>query len=235
MKIAIVDDEEVWLKEEQLCIENYYNKEDIQIDTYLSGEAFLESNVYYDVVLMDIELGEGREDGFSISEKYQRIKRDVVLIIMTTHIEFSRKGYQVNAFRYIDKTCMEEELQEALNSAENRLVQNRFIEVHMNGMGMQKVYCKNIVYIESNNNTAIINTETEKLICRETLKSLYKKLQDKGFFQLHRVYVVNLEQIQKFEEKNIYLKNGITLMITKSRYKKFEAYYFQWKMKRANM
>lgn len=82
---------------------------------------------------------------------------------------------------------------------------------------------------------AIINTETEKLVCRETLKSIYKKMEDKGFFQIHRVYVVNLEQIQKFEEKNVYMKNGITLMITKSRYKKFEAYYFQWKMKRANM
>lgn len=235
MKIAIVDDEEVWLQRERECLENYYNKEDIQMDMYFSGEEFLESNICYDIVLMDIELGEETEDGFIVSEKYQKINKDVVLIIMTTHTEFSRKGYQVNAFRYIDKIYMEEELQEALSSAEYRLDKKQFIEVHVSGMGLQKVYCSNILYIESNNNTVIINTESEKLICREPLKNVYKKLEDKGFFQVHRVYVVNLERIAKFSEKTVYLKNGTNLLMTKSRYKEFQIYYFQWKMKRANM
>ena len=235
MKIAIVDDEEVWLEKEKNCLEKYYNKEGIQIDLYFSGKEFLENNICYDMVLMDIELGEEKEDGFIISEKYQKINKDVVLIIMTTHTEFSRKGYQVNAFRYIDKIYMEEELQEALSSAENRLNKKLFIEVHVNKIGVQKIYCKDIVYLESNNNTVIINTEKEKILCREHLKNVYKKLEDKDFFQIHRVYVVNLERIAGFSEKTVNLKNGTNLLMAKSRYKEFQTYYFQWKIKRANM
>lgn len=235
MKIAIIDDEKIWLEEERRCIEKYYNKEDVQIDTYYTGEEFLKEEKMYDVIFMDIELGEEKEDGFIVAEKYQKIKKDVILIIMTTHTEFSRKGYQVNAFRYIDKTCMEAELQEALSSAENRLEQWKFIEIDIAGVGIQKIYCKDIVYIEASNNNVEINMESEVLISGENLKDINKKVEDKGFYLIHRSYLANLEWIDKIEDKVLYMKNGTSIPISKYRDSNFKSYYFRWKLKRLNM
>lgn len=234
MKIAIVDDEEVWLEKEKKYINHYYDKRNIQIDTYFSGEEFLESNIDYDLVFMDIELGEDKEDGFIISKKYQQIKEDIILIIMTTHTEFSRQGYQINAFRYIDKVCMEEELPEALSSVEERMNHNHFIEVPITGIGMQKILCSKIIYIETNNNTIFINTETEKLLCQERLKDIMEKIENKGFYQVHRAYLVNLKWIDKFTEQNVYLKTGENVLMSRRRYQEFKRHYFQWKMKIAN-
>lgn len=235
MKIAIIDDEKIWLEEERRCIEKYYNKEDVQIDTYYTGEEFLKKEKMYDVIFMDIELGEEKEDGFIVAEKYQKIKNDVILIIMTTHTEFSRKGYQVNAFRYIDKTCMEAELQEALSSAENRLERKQFIEIPITGVGVQKIYCKDIVYIEASNNETEINMKSEKLICREKLKNIHKEVEDKGFYLVHRAYLANLEWIEKVDNRILYMKNGANIPISRYRDSNFKRYYFQWKLKRLNM
>ena len=38
-------------------------------------------------------------------------------MILTTHTEMSRRGYLVNAFRYLDKVNLKEELKEAFYSA----------------------------------------------------------------------------------------------------------------------
>ena len=153
---------------------------------------------------------------------------------MTTHTEFSRKGYQVNAFRYIDKLCMKEELPEALNSVGERMDYNQFIEVPITGIGMQKILCNKIIYIETNNNTVFINTTTEKLLCQERLKDIVGKIENKGFYQVHRAYLVNLKWIDKFTEQNIYLKNGENVLMSRRRYQEFKRCYFQWKMQRAN-
>lgn len=234
MKIAIIDDEKMWLQAEKNIIEKYYKKENIQIDMYYTGKKFLESGELYDVILMDIELGEGKEDGFRVAEKYQKIKEDVILIIMTTHTEFSRKGYYVNAFRYIDKTCMKLELKEALEAIEKRRQKDYVIEIPISRIGVQKISCKKIVYIEANNNLVDIHMSYEKLPCLQKIRNLNEELKNKGFFMVHRAYIVNLEWIQKFSSESIFMKNGEVIPISRRRYKEFKIIYFQWKMERAN-
>ena len=53
---------------------------------------------------------------------------------MTTHTEMSRKGYLVNAFRYIDKSNMSKEIVEAINAAEVLLRRNDNIEINIVGV-----------------------------------------------------------------------------------------------------
>ena len=57
-----------------------------------------------------------------------------VYIILTTHTEMSRKGYLVNAFRYIDKSNMSKEIVEAINAAEVLLRRNDNIEINIVGV-----------------------------------------------------------------------------------------------------
>ena len=58
------------------------------------------------------------KDGFQTLQEYKIINESCISIILTTHSELSNKGYRVDAFRYVDKTNMIEELKEAFESAE---------------------------------------------------------------------------------------------------------------------
>ena len=128
MKVAIVDDEKIWLEKIRSYVRNYFGEMDIVIKVFSSGESFLKDANDYAIVFMDIEMS-GR-DGFSVLQEYRMDHEDSLFIILTTHIEMSRQGYKVEAFRYIDKYEMNE-IEEALDSAMLRMEKYQEIEIPM--------------------------------------------------------------------------------------------------------
>ena len=145
MKVAIVDDEKIWLEKIRSYVRNYFGEMDIVIKVFSSGESFLKDANDYAIVFMDIEMS-GR-DGFSVLQEYRMDHEDSLFIILTTHIEMSRQGYKVEAFRYIDKYEMNE-IEEALDSAMLRMEKYQEIEIPMVSFEPQLIQCYNILYFE---------------------------------------------------------------------------------------
>ena len=114
LKIAVVDDEPLWQQKTVDVIEKKYGLDAPHIDRYSSGRELLDRNTYYDILFMDIEM-EGL-DGFETAKRYQKQYEYAKIAMLTSHTELSRRGYVVNAFRYIDKACMEAEITEAISA-----------------------------------------------------------------------------------------------------------------------
>lgn len=119
MNIAIIDDEKIWRDKAHRLVEKHYNDIEMTIDEFGSGGDFLEKKQKYDFVLMDVEMDE--LNGFETISQYRLFFDDFIAIIFITHMEVSAQGYLVNAFRYVNKAKMEEELEEALTSADIKL------------------------------------------------------------------------------------------------------------------
>ena len=83
MKIAIVEDEEVWRDKIRNLIDKYYRDKNIpaQIDTYGNGSDFMK-NADADLLFLDIELAEG-EDGFDIADKLMNFKNQCKICFLT--------------------------------------------------------------------------------------------------------------------------------------------------------
>ena len=118
MKIAIVDDEAYWREKAEECIKEEM-KNEIELTVYDNPISYLESKDEYDISLIDIEMDE--LDGFETIKKAREKNKDTIFMILTTHTEMSRRGYLVNAFRYLDKMNLKEELKEAFCSAKKLL------------------------------------------------------------------------------------------------------------------
>lgn len=237
MRIAIVDDEVEWINKEQRIIEECFEEDkidEIKIETYLSGEEFLQSGKAYDIVIMDIEFQDKQMDGFSYVKSYQEICQDFYLIIMTTHTEFSRKGYHVNAFRYIDKMYIEE-LTEAIDKIKE-ISQESYIEVTVAdvNLGKSRINCENIQYMEAQNHVVNVHMKEQTVCVKETIKEILQKVSEKGFYPVHRSYIVNFEAIEYYTENSVYMCDKANIPISRRRYKEFQREYFQWQMNRAN-
>ena len=126
MKIAIVEDEEVWRDKIRNLIDKYCRDKNIpaQIDTYGNGSDFMK-NADADLLFLDIELAEG-EDGFDIADKLMNFKNQCKICFLTSHTELARAGYRVNAFRYIDKKHLEE-VGEAIDAFLRTRMQDRIV------------------------------------------------------------------------------------------------------------
>ena len=229
MKIAIVDDELHWHDKVETILCQYDN---IEIDNYNNGEEFLYNTKNYDIVFMDIEMPS--MDGFDTIKKARELNLQSIYIIMTTHSEMSRKGYLVNAFRYIDKQKMKEEIPEAINSANIILDNNKRISVNVIGKGLLEINLSNILYIETEKHRVLVHTNNDVVRCGDRMIELENKLLEDNFYRCHNAYIVNLDAVNKIEKTYAILKNGDKVEISRRKYQEFGNRYWERRFYCAN-
>lgn len=232
MKIAIVDDERIWLEKIHNYVKQYFAKMEVLVKSFSSGEGFLNSRDDYQIVFMDIEMP--GQDGFSVLQEYRKNHDVSLFIILTTHIEMSRQGYKVEAFRYIDKYEMDE-IEEALDSAMLKLESFQMMDVPLISHEMLQIQRYQVLYFEVYGHDILMHTQNgETFRCKETLKELTDRLTDKGFVLTNRSYLVNLEHIKKVEPNQVYITGNKVLPLSRRKYSDIRKKHFEWKVQRAN-
>lgn len=226
-----MDDDERWIEIARQEVLDYW-QQDIDIFTYRSGITFLEAQETFDFILMDIEMPE--MDGFDTIKAYRKRNENGLVLILTTHTEMSRKGYQVDAFRYIDKLQMKEELQEAFSAARLRLTGEKKVLIPIKMMGEIEVPLKKIIYFEVVLRTVKMYTDTGEYICMEQISKLEKRLKPEGFFMPYRSYLLNFEWVRSFTNNEIIMKNGASLILSRRKYSEWKNAYLDWKFNVAN-
>lgn len=226
MKIAVVDDVQLYRDKAKSCIMKYYNNDiSINIDFYESGEDYLDSEIKYDISFIDIEM-EGM-DGFETIKKAKQKYPEGVYMILTTHTEMCDRGYLVNAYRYINKEKMEELINEALSSAEILLERNKKIKLNIINEGVREITLKDIIYVEGSNHNVILHIKQGTKRCNNSMKELEKELCDKWFFRCHKSFIVNLDEVENFKNLIAYMKDGSNLDISQRKLWEFRKVYLK--------
>lgn len=231
MKIAIVEDVISWQEIIKNKIMNYFQDDEVDLRIYNAGETFLEEEEYFQIIFMDIELK--GENGFKISAQYKKKYPNSIVIILTTHNELWKKGYQIEAFRYIDK-LIPEDINEALNSACKKINKSQKIKLHIILQGEIFIKLDEILYFETNARNVYMHTVKEKYECKENITIMVERLKEKGFFYIHRSYLVNMDFILNFSRKEIVMTNGDYIMVSLRRFKNFKNTYLKWKFEGGN-
>ena len=202
------------------------------IDEYESGEKFLEKNESYDLVLLDVEM-KGR-DGFETAEVYRGDHENCLIVIVTSHCEYWKNGYRVNAFRYIEKQSVREELAEMLTACQKILCKKKKIKIRCPRNPGLEIRVDNIIYLESNRPYTTLYLKQGIVDSYEYMSDILKEVEDNGFVQCHKSYVVNLDEIKQVDENMIYLKNGERVKISVRKKKQFLSAYMNYKFNIAN-
>lgn len=231
MRVSIVDDDANWIERIKNEVLKCEIDETVEIDTFLSGKQYLASGKRYDISFVDIEMP--GIDGFETITKAMENNDDGIYVILTTHTEMSRKGYLVNAFRYIDKAHLEE-IDEAINAAITVLGRNEKIEVNVIGDGPRKIVLKNIIYIETEKHYILIHTKQGTIRCSNNMCDLEERLDEKWFCRCHNVFIVNLDEISRIEDRIVYLSNGADIDISHRKMSQFRKLYCDRQFKCAN-
>lgn len=231
MRISIVDDDINWRERIKAQILQYDKNKEMEIDMFPSGEKYLASKQRYDISFIDIEMS--GIDGFETITRARASGEDGIYVILTTHAEMSRKGYYVNAFRYIDKVHLEE-LNEAIDSAIIVLGRNEKISVNVIGDGPRQLVLKNIIYIETEKHYVLIHTKQGTIKCSDKMRELEDMLQGKWFCRCHNVFIVNLDEISRIEDRIAYLSNGADIDISHRKMSEFKKLYINRQYECAN-
>ena len=104
IQIAIVEDEEIYVKQLTEYIRKYQTERgrSIKVTVFGDGEDITENySGGFDIILMDIQMR--FMDGMTAAEKIRQMDQKVIIMFITNMIQYAVRGYEVDAMDYVVK------------------------------------------------------------------------------------------------------------------------------------
>jgi len=173
---------------------------------YNSKEAlvFLKQN-QVDLIFLDVNMP--HLSGLELLEALQ-IKPCVVFT--TAYAEFALESYNYNAVDYLLKPFEFDRFQIAINKVEQRLASqkqsNTFFFIK-DGFKNIKIEYDVILFIKGSGNYLDITTHDKVFSPRMTFTEIIEKLPPSQFVRVHQSYMVNITNINKIENNQVYIES----------------------------
>jgi DNA-binding LytR/AlgR family response regulator len=136
-------------------------------------------------------------------ELLSSLKNPPKVIIVSAYEQYALKGYEFDVVDYLLKPVSFDRFLKSANRIHDLLQaeqkeENDYIFVKSDRQ-LKKILLKDILFIESMENYVVIQTVSSKEVVYTTLKQLYESLPQAIFQQIHRSYIVNIDQVNAIE------------------------------------
>ena len=170
----------------------------LQLNTLLKTEQS-------DLLFLDIEM-----PYLSGLDLLSSIQNPPKVIITSAYEKYALKGYELDVVDYLLKPITFERFVKAVDKVyslmekESAKDTNEYIFVK-SGKQLKKIFLEDILFIESMENYVNVFTTSSKEVVYSTLKLFLESLPSDHFLQVHRSYVVNIEQISSIEGNTLHI------------------------------
>lgn len=185
-----------------------------------------------DIVFLDVEMPYG--NAFDLLDKVGDVSFETVFV--TAYNQYAIDALNQHAAYYLLKPISIDELIKAVDfvtqikTKEQALSDtvltptneniNEKIAIPMQS-GFEVLETENILYCQADDNyTNFFMADGNKILVSKTLGFFEKQLVDKGFFRIHKSYLINLNTIKSYHKGkggNIVLSNGKSLPVASSK------------------
>lgn len=229
LRIAICDDDQAFLSLTASVIGQWKNKPlDLNIETFESGDALflMHNEMPFDIIFLDMLMPE--IDGLETARKIREFDKTVKIVFLTSSAEYAVDSYSVKADNYLLKPfepaklflCLDELVAEIKRSGTSILVKGL--------RTLHRIELQNIEYIEAQNKRVLFylcDGRTQEIL--EPLYTFEQKFnQMEYFFKCHRSYIVNIHHIESYSSKEIKMRSGCRIPISRNCIREFEDIYF---------
>lgn len=212
LKCIVVDDEPIARNGLAKYIRNCKKIELIEEcrDAYQAIEL-LEQKNNIDVIFLDIEM-----PVLNGLDYLKKIKPEQIIIITSAFSKYAIEGYELNVLDFLLKPISKKRFENCIEKIVEYSRFKKFNEQNecdyffiKNESLLQKIFFNDILYFESNLNYYKIYTKERYYLQYGSFYKLYEKLNQNIFKKVHRSFIVNLNQITKFNSKSIYIEHHI--------------------------
>src|SRR5436189_13711 len=187
-----------------------------------------------DLVFLDVEMP--KMNGFEMLEQLPAI--NFHLIFTTSYDQYALKAIRFSAIDYLLKPIDSEELQKAIQKLIHRSQRPiaQQLEILMQKIhspttpisriamptmeGLQMIQVDSIISCESDSNYTILHLkDKKKKVASTTLKDIEELLEDHSFVRVHRCYLVNLNEIEKYQKGEggyLVMSDGSTIDVSRN-------------------
>lgn len=232
LSILICDDDPhfAMLLSEKIRALPSFSTKNMRITCLTDMNALDEAALFHsDLLFLDIDLGE--HNGLSLARKLRVSNMKTVLIFVTNFKEYAPEGYEVDAFRYLAKSELDNKLSKYFDDA---LMVCRKYQQKVN------IFCKGetvpipiqtLEYIESLGHEQclhLIGLSQRQLFTRTTMNELEEMLAPRGFLRIHKGFLVNMAYLQSLRSTVAVLNTGKSLPVGARRYQDTKKVFIEW-------
>lgn len=219
LKIAVVDD----MEQDRVQITDM--AKDILCNAKIShsisgyGDALsllddIHSGKKYDLLLLDVLMDD--MDGMALAKALRNQGDHTMIVFISISQEMARRGYQVEASRYLVKPLDKEELKESLMYCIDKLTKKEILLP--TDKGQYRTSFPNIQFVEAfDRGTRFVLTD-DTVETKLKFSEVEAMLPKSTFILCHRAYIVNLALTKHISQYEFVMKNGAVVPISRLRY-----------------
>lgn len=218
IRIAVVEDDTLYIEQLQQYLKDYETETDQKFDIkiYRDGDGITaDYKAQYDIILMDIQMR--FVDGMTAAEEIRKMDTEVIIIFITNMAQYAIRGYEVGALDYILKPVTYFAFSQKLGRAITRLKKKskKLVVLQIKG-GVQRLEASDIYYVESQAHNLIYHTKEGVFISSGTMKQAEASLSGMNFSRGNKGYLINLEHVEGVRDKCAVVK-GEKLLLSRPR------------------
>lgn len=229
LQIAVCDDVLEQTLELQKYIHEYCRKNNVEyrLHLYTTGEELLSDAEKLNIIFLDIEMP--GLDGIQTGRKIRSINSSCRIIMETVMVERMKEAFFIEAFRFIVKPIEQSEVEEALNACMKKVLGIESVPLYYNRIE-HNIHQSEIQYVVTYDSYSEYRVKNRMLRSEASLRELETQLDKRLFFRIHRKYIVNMAQVQSYQNGIIQMKDT-TLPVARRKKKDFEQAYMEFDLK----
>lgn len=173
-------------------------------------------------------------NGMDIALAVRRRYPAILLILVSSELARAPEGYSVNAFRFLLKEKMNEELAACADEITKAVLERQgFIKVKARNKWCE-VKIAEILYIEGSANRRVYfhMASSEIMEANGKLADHTENLREQGFLRIQRGYLVNMRHVMEIKNYFAVLDNGEALKASVQNYAEICRQYGRWSEER---
>ena len=212
---VIIDDEERSILLNKSLLDNYCPEVNIMgiydtVDSAYEGIKLHQP----DLIFLDVDMPPNT--GFDLLRRFTKIEFEIIFI--TAFNQYAIDAIRFSALDYLMKPVNTEELQTAVKKAQIRILsknprENEFYQhllqsseisklVIRSHSGVEIINIFDILYFEAKGAYTEFVTTTRRLVSSKNFGEYEDMFQDKGFFRIHRSYMINFSHFKALERND---------------------------------
>ena len=228
MKIAIVDDDSVFMDEVKDIIVERINKigiNDFSISTFSSPEQLLVDIHSFDLLIIDVEINQ--YNGITICDQIRKSNTDIIIMFISSYTTYVFNSFTVLPFSYVLKKDLNNKgISEIDRCLQFYMNKNKIIKISSFGIEYSLVQ-RDIKLISKMSDKCIFYYNDKQFESRINLKDILKDLSP-FFVQINKSDILNLNFVSDIHKDEITLNGGEKYYISRRKIKDIHEKWMQF-------
>jgi len=171
-----------------------------RFSNYIDAKHHINKN---SIDIIVIEISKNPESCFSFLDS---LTKNIKIIFTSHDTQFAFRTFNYNCIDFLKKPISNDRFKKAINKLNNLSQKNNGNHIYVKSkLKKKKIYLTNIKWIEALGDYIRLITNSENIVMLSSLKSFEQELPKDKFMRIHKSYIVNLEKIETYDSKNVFI------------------------------